>query len=104
MNRMIQAYKKEPGAPWRIVCISTDMNKLMRNVCGPDGGLIEAYRIGMGGILLCDEDGREKNSPYNCTVGGVAFVGNLLIVGVDDEGEWTDVPFPFEKLEEVISC
>ncbi|MBQ6679574.1 MAG: DUF3846 domain-containing protein [Lachnospiraceae bacterium] len=31
--------------------------------------------------VLCDEDGRLKNLPYNCTVDGVPFVGTIVVAG-----------------------
>ena len=62
----------------------------LKNLQNIVGGYIEA--VGFGDmIILCDEEGRLKNKPYNCQIGRTSFVGTIVAVGSDGE-EFADVP------------
>ncbi|MBQ7244604.1 MAG: DUF3846 domain-containing protein [Bacilli bacterium] len=89
----IKGWKKEPGKkPYRID-ISNELQALQRQV----GGYIETVTEG-DAVIICDEEGRLKNLPYNCKIFGIhgeiaSFCGTILFFGVDaDEGEFTDCP------------
>src|SRR4051794_16323814 len=59
----------------------------MKEVIG--GGWLEGVYVGPGGIyLMCDEDGKMKNLPYNRPFrGGDHLVGTVFITKVDKEGD-----------------
>lgn len=54
------------------------------------GGYIETITIADDLCIVCNEDGRLMNLPPNCTICGVAFVGNIMIVKTDG-AEFTDM-------------
>ncbi len=69
-----------------ITWVSPTLENLQKHV----DGYIEAVRFG-DMIILCDEEGRLKNKPYNCQIGRTSFVGTIVAVGSDGE-EFADVP------------
>lgn len=54
------------------------------------GGYIETITIADDLCIVCNEDGRLMNLPPNCTINGMSFVGNIMIVKVDGD-EFTDM-------------
>ena len=74
----IQVISKRPGEPPRSVWISNTLENLQRAV----GGYIKAVTIARDAAILCDEEGRLKGKPHNCTVDGIEFVGDIIVVGV----------------------
>lgn len=49
-------------------------------------GRIEAVTLEEGWTILCDEEGRIKRRVPNCEIGGIDFVGKIVIVGHDGAG------------------
>lgn len=41
--------------------------------------------------VICNEDGRLMGLPYNCTIEGVDFVGDVVIAGIGED-DFTDTP------------
>lgn len=93
MNK-IKVLIKRPGEPPRSVWISDTLENLQRTV----GGYIEIVTLQRGLVVICDEEGRLKGKPYNCTVGGVSFVGDIVIAGQEGE-ELTDYPTDFQTIK-----
>ena len=91
MADKIYAISKRPGCPPRSVWVSNTLENLQRNV----GGYIEAVTIAADACIICDEEGRLKGKPYNCTICGVDFVGDILLVGVKGE-DFADFPVGFQ--------
>lgn len=42
-------------------------------------------------VIICNEDGRIMDMPYNCTISGIDFVGTIIAVGVNGD-EFADIP------------
>ena len=63
------------------------------------GGYIETLTIASDCCLICNEEGRLKGKPLNVRASqlGTLIVGDVLIVGVDED-EFTDVPEAAIKL------
>ncbi len=78
---------KEPGKGIRAMVIPNELKLLQELV----GGYIETYSISEDVLIICNEDGKIMGLPYNCTICGEDFMGNILFVGVDGE-DFTDVP------------
>ena len=80
---------KEPGKPWEVSEVENALDALQRAV----GGYIETYTIDpeRGLVILCDEEGRLADKPFNLRIDGIDFVGTLLLCAVD-EGEFRNVP------------
>lgn len=70
----------------------------LKNLQTQVGGYIECVTDPAGRfVILCDEEGRLKDKPYNCTVDfgphrhPVSFVGDIIAVGVGEE-DFVDLP------------
>ncbi|MBR3238465.1 MAG: DUF3846 domain-containing protein [Oscillospiraceae bacterium] len=85
---------KRPGEPPRHVNMSLKIENLQRYV----GGYIETVTIGTDWCVICDEEGRLKGKPHNCTVCNIDFVGDIVFVGVDGD-ELTDFPITFKDFK-----
>ena len=48
-------------------------------------------------VIICNEEGRLKNLPYNCDLFGVSLVGTIIFAGVDGE-EFADLPDKVERI------
>lgn len=88
----IKVITKRPGKPARRVNISNTLESLQKYV----GGYIETMTLGEYCTIICDEEGRLKGKPYNCTICGVDFVGDIIIAGFR-EGYFTDLSISFEQ-------
>lgn len=89
---------KEPGKAWRKMVIPHTLETLQQLV----GGYIQIVPVGSrrDHCVICDEDGRLKDYPYNMTIGNVPYVGNVMICGLDEEGELCDIRESFLKVIE----
>lgn len=56
------------------------------------GGYIETFTFSQDVTLIINEDGRLMGLPVNRDFCGHRFVGPMVFVGYDDEGEFTDLP------------
>lgn len=89
---------KRPGEPPRHVNMSLSLKNLQTYV----GGYIETVTIMKDCCIICDEEGRLKGKPYNCTIMDVDFVGDIIFVGVDGD-ELTDIPVDFKSFKTMFS-
>lgn len=71
--------------------ISATLENLQKHV----GGYIETVTFSNGVVIICNEEGRIKGLPYNCRIGGVDFVGDIVALGSDGE-DFADVPITFQ--------
>ena len=55
------------------------------------GGFIEPFKFASDCAVICNEEGRIMRLPVNCYCVGQLFVGDILLVGIDDD-EFCDVP------------
>ena len=83
----IHVYIKDPGKKPRSVNISPTLKNLQTHV----GGYIEAVTLASDMAIICNEEGKLRGLPYNCTILNEDFVGTLIFVGVKGE-EFCDVP------------
>ena len=58
-------------------------------------GPIETMGICTDLTVICNEEGKLRGLPYNCTVLGEDLVGTIVLVGVDGD-EFTDAPVDLE--------
>lgn len=80
MNKM-RCLAKRPDSDWYVTFIDNSLKALQEFV----GGYIEVVQIYGDMAIICNEEGRIYNLPYNCTICGVSFCGNILVVGTDGE-------------------
>ena len=93
MEKIRAIVKRPDEAIGHMTNVSNSLSNLQRLV----GGHIEAVHIG-NVVVLCNEEGRLKNLPYNCWVGGevtgTAFVGDIVVVAEKD-GDFIGLPEDF---------
>lgn len=90
--KKLKVIVKEPGRQPRSVYISDTLENLQANV----GGYIETVTLDGGIVVICDEEGRLKGRPHCCTLGGVDFVGTVILCGVEGDG-FADLPITFAE-------
>lgn len=106
---MIRAIVKRPDEmTGHVTYISNKLETLQKNV----GGYIECVTIRPGVAIICNEEGRLLELPYNCEVEGYQtigdnnikltffrdFVGDIMVVGVDGD-EFCDLPAEVTRKE-----
>lgn len=82
----IRVAVKEPRKPLVFKDINNDLETLRDIV----GGWIEAVPFG-DMVVICDEEGRLKGKEPNIMVGGIGFVGTVIIAGASGD-EFTSLP------------
>ena len=96
MADKIRVISKRPGCPPRSVWVSNTLENLQTAV----GGYIETVKLATDMCVICNEEGRLLGLPHNCTICGVDFVGDILLVGIKGE-EFADLPITFEQAKGV---
>lgn len=94
----IKVIAKKPNTDWYETNVSNTLDALQEFV----GGYIETVTLARGISIICNEEGRIRNLPHCCTVGDVDFVGNVLLVGTDED-EFCDVPVHLEAWKALVS-
>lgn len=84
----MKVFFKEPGKKLRQMQVPNQLHALQQLI----GGYIETVTLFEDMTILCDEEGRLKNLPYNCEVCGVTFHGPIMFAGVKGD-ELADVPW-----------
>ena len=76
----MRAWMKTPGHEGHTVIIPNDLGVMQQLV----GGYIEAVTIVHPDlVIICNEEGKLRGLPYNCTIDGVDFVGTIVAGSVD---------------------
>ena len=86
-KKEIIVYVKRPREPARQRIIPNTLEALQQIV----GGYIETVTFMSDLVVICNEEGRLINLPYNCEILDVDFVGTIVFVG-RKEDEFTDCP------------
>ncbi len=79
----------------------TAVSNTLKNLQNHVGGHIECVPIATDLVIICNEEGRLKNLPFNCRICGIGFVGDIIIAGVDGE-EFSDVPITFDTYKRLL--
>lgn len=77
----IRAIAKRPDSGFYVTNVSDKLENLQKFV----GGYIEIVQLYGDVAVICNEEGRIHGLPYNCTIDGISFCGDILIVGTDGE-------------------
>lgn len=89
---------KRPGERAEEATIPNTLKALQKAV----GGYIETVTMepvmmASDIVVICNEEGRIRHLPYNCTFCGHQFYGTIVFCGVDDDGDdFADVPLSLE--------
>ena len=91
MKQKIRAIIKRPEDEIGVITeIDNKLNVFQKIV----GGYIETVTLmdeEPQVVIICNEEGRLLDLPYNCTINGVDFVGPIIAVGIEDDG-FGDLP------------
>lgn len=98
MSKTIRVFIKRPGEKPYSAQINNSLETLQEIV----GGHIEAVTMCSDFAVICNEDGRLKDLPYNCTVLNFSFCGTVIFTGVDGE-EFADIPISFESFKSLFA-
>lgn len=55
------------------------------------GGYIETVTLATDLVIICNEEGKLLDLPYNCDICGASFVGTIIFAGINGD-EFADVP------------
>ena len=104
MAKKIKAIVKRVDEPYgHMTWISNTLENLQRTV----GGYIETFPVDEKNVIICNEEGRIRDLPFNCTLFDdksllglrtplQTFYGDIIVVGVDDE-EFADVQIDLKR-------
>ena len=73
---------KEPEKPPRVEPLFDNQLEAFQAAVG---GYIEAVTVTTDLVIICNEEGRLKRLPWNCTAFGVDFVGTVVVAGVKED-------------------
>ena len=73
---------KEPGKAARVEPLFENELEAFQAAVG---GYIETVTVTTDLVIICNEEGRLKGLPWNCTVFGADFVGPIVVAGVKGE-------------------
>lgn len=85
--RKIKVIIKRPGEKPYTTWISDRLENLQKTV----EGYIETVTVGSDLVIICNEEGRIRDLPYNCTILDADFFGTILLAGINGE-EFGNVP------------
>ena len=74
------------------------MSNTLENLQKYVGGYIETVTIADRLVIICNEEGRLQGLPYNCSIMGTDFVGDIIMCGVDGD-EFADLPYKWGTLK-----
>ena len=79
----------------------TNISDTLENLQNTVEGYIETVTIG-DLVIICNEEGRLMNLPYNCRINNVDFVGTIIAAGINGD-EFSDVPIGFQHWKRMVS-
>ena len=97
MNKIKAIIKRADEQVGHVTYISDSLENLQRTV----GGFVECVPVAENLFILCNEDGRWMGLPYNCMVNGIAFVGDIIVVGENGE-HFGDCPISLAEWKELL--
>lgn len=83
----IKVIIKEPGKEPETKTIRNDLETMQKIV----GGYIQALPIASDLAVICNEEGRLLNLPYNLDICGASFCGTIILAGTSED-EFCDIP------------
>ena len=106
MNKKIKCIVKRPDEQFgHVTWISDSLENLQKTV----GGYIETVTLDNGVVLICNEEGRIRNMPYNFTLRrmrGVVTIQNAIfgtVIACGAEGDQlADIPIDFNEWKSLL--
>jgi len=78
----------------------TNISNSLKNLQNTVGGYIETVTIATDLVIICNEEGRIRGLPFNCSICGHQFYGDLIFCGVDGD-EFSDIPLTFADFKRI---
>ena len=106
MAKKIKCIVKRPDEQFgHMTWVSDSLENLQKTV----GGYIETVTLDNGLVLICNEEGRVRDMPYNFTlrrIRGVvtvqnAIFGTVIACGADGD-EFADIPIDFNEWKSLL--
>lgn len=91
----IKVIIKQPGQKPYVTHVSNSLENLQKTV----GGYIETVNVA-GIVIICDEEGRIKDLPFNCNIGMTSFVGPVIFAGIKGD-EFASLPCEFRTFKKL---
>lgn len=82
MEKQILVVVKEPGMPPRVEPMFENTLEAFQKAVG---GYIETVTLATDLVIICNEEGRLQDLPFNCELCGIGFVGTIIAAGVKGE-------------------
>ena len=94
MSEKIRVLVIEPGKNQEEREIDNTLEALQEIV----GGHIECVTMATDLVVICNEEGRLMDLPFNCEICNVLFVGTILMAGVKRD-EFADLPASLDDMK-----
>ena len=95
--KVMKVWIKEPNDDAVLADIDNSLKAMQEIV----GGYIECYSLSLTETVVCNEEGRIRDLPYNCYIEGEHFYGTIFICGTAEE-EFTDTNIDKELVKKII--
>lgn len=96
MAHKIKVFIKDPARSFGALVYQTALQ-----TCRRLWGHIETVTLASDLVIICNEEGKLLNLPYNCDIHNQAFVGTLIFAGVDGD-EFGDVPVKYQTMKKLL--
>ena len=107
MAKKIKAIVKRPDEQFgHVTLVSDSLENLQKTV----GGYIETVTLDNGVVLICNEEGKLRDMPYNFTVRRMIhnflpvsnpIFGTVIVCGADGD-EFSDIPIGFNEWKSLL--
>jgi hypothetical protein len=103
----IKVIIKRPDEQFGHVCNISDT---IKNIQDTVGGYIETVTLDNGVVLICNEEGKIRDMPYNFTVRRIIhnflpvsnpIFGTVIVCGADGD-EFADIPIDFNEWKSLL--
>lgn len=92
----IKCFIKRPDSDWYATHISMSLGAIQNAV----GGYIETVTMPKERVvIICNEEGLLRGLPYCCTIDGISFCGNVVVLGYQGD-EFAPVPMSLKEWRE----
>ena len=78
----------------------TNISSTLKNLQNTVGGYVEMVKIATDCVVICNEEGKVTELPYNCSIAGRHFFGTVIFAGVNRDG-FDDIPIAFQDFKKM---
>ncbi len=89
---------KEPNEDARFEDIDNALEALQSIV----GGYIEVVPLTFDSVIICNEEGKLRDLPFNFHIPTDDIVGTAIICDDNEDGEFVDVSMSIEQFNEIL--